>query len=455
MDPSRTSPEGATEAVRRSPLDATSFPVGSTDGLLAEIQSLTERLIPESPEWHKALAELGGRPGAVQQLVRVLRESPPWAGRLASLVLREETTPLIRRSLQRDAAAAAPDRRLNPLVALRDDELLKQLGTLSAGAWLDAGGVLALRNPTEFVDMLCDRHTSVDPETVSRVEQVRTAFAIGPESMLGRLLQRRLRPDARRMVLELLGQQRGHAIRPLLDQAHRRSRTAEERRTVLREQLRHATAVIERPAGTIRQGFGRLEPLDAAGRVHLEIVEDIGDGRVVHTIVCFGHAKGAALSVPMRATLDEAVTPPHAGAGSIEIRLGQVRTLLEGLTGTSRVRLAHLVERLHDTPPEPLDGPQPTEPLAADEVHALMEVSWWQAWRPFVTGRRRAGPAGAFRGATARRVAEGLRFNALAMHLVGDERAPRVAADAVWAARGRRTPLVKALAQHELREGLI
>jgi hypothetical protein len=219
-----------------------------------------------------------------------------------------------------------------------------------------------------------------------------------------------------------------------------------------------------------------LHPIDGAGEVALEIFERLKEGRLLQSTVRIGPLDVSHVTAPAEGDL-EAAAAQAAGTVGVRITLGNARAFLEGIPERRRKKLGPLLDRLGDTPSDPLRHPQPGAELSREEARRLVIDPLWRDWRPFLRlvpwtasellpgrsftadtfpGRFEDLDAYAERDATRalmRRTPatlnSELRHMALLLQLRGDPRAGNVAAETILIARRRPSVLLRALAERE------
>lgn len=449
--------------------------------VLLEIFAAVEMAQKKLGNATRRLEDVVNRTGVAEQLLRLLRSGPIEGAQMAAIGLVHARSELVRKAIQREVRTATGERRLAALGALTPEELEEALGNggLQPEDLVEGAGLIALNDPGGFVDMVCEGSKVVGLPTVDYVERVRQSFSVGAASLYGPMLDRPLTPRARARVLGILGRESGPEIQAILEKAQGRADNDDDRRAVRRERLRQATVSIESSTAAV-EGAAVLLPPEDVGTVSLEIVERTAGGKTLWSTARFNTFQKAqqvtvgadsdALSL-----LDRIAKRP----GFARLSLGQARWVLESLPPRRRTDLKLALHRLQAVEPEPivfapLDAHHP--PI---DWSSLVVESIWQNWRPLqnVLKIKPAAlalaselPPGEFPGpleslrapiqqnvptilkhrGVATNLASCGRHLALSMHVIGDARAPAVAAEAVKLPRGRRSELVLALGQREL-----
>lgn len=449
------------------------------DRLLSEIQRVLEgQRDPMTVK--RRLGSIVNAPGAAEALARVLQTGDVIDAQLASLALPYATNELVRRGLQRDARRSTGGRRAILLSSLTDGELTEVLATVSEGAddeWLlDAMALFAVNDPGDFVEMLSETVPVVGIQLVDHIEKVRAAYAISASAIYGPLLGRKLTKEARTRVVAILGHEPSDDARALLRREQSRVVADEDKRMLRREQMRQSTLALQGMTTSVPTGIALLSPVGPRDTAALEILEDVGGGRGVATVVIIAMSGAAeTFSQPLEISVEE--TRKAAARDVVELSLGQARWLVESLPTKRRTRLGAILERLSTTPSEPIERPSPLEELSATDALALAADPAFVRWRPLATSVGwpdeeleqpanedsfpvpKASLKSRAREELARSLAvnktreafsSGLRHMALWMSLRGDARAGQVAQEALRVVQRRPGLLSEAIAERDL-----
>lgn len=448
------------------------------DRLLSEIQRVLEgQRDPATVK--RRLSTIVNAPGAAETLARVLQTGDVVDAQLASLALPYATSELVRRGLQRDARRSSGGRRALLLSSLTDEELTDVLSSVSEGAddWLlDAMALFAINDPADFVEMLSESVPVVGVQLVEHIEKVRAAYAISASAVYGPLLGRKLTREARSRVVAILGHEPSDEARALLEREQSRAVADDEKRFLRRERMRQNTLALQGVTVAPPSGIALLSPVGPRDTAALEILEDVGEGRGVATMVIVAMSSAAdTFSRPLEVSVEEA--RQAAAPDVVELSLGQARWLIESLPTKRRTRLKAIVERLSTTPSVPIERPAPTQHLTDDEARALAEDPAFVRWRPLATGvgwpdaaleqppttepfpvplaqlkaRAREELARCLQvNKTRESFSSGLRHMALWMSLRGDPRAGAVAHEALQVVQRRPGLLSEAIAERDL-----
>jgi hypothetical protein len=434
----------------------------TADDLLEILREAVAGRALDRADVQRQVSEVVNRAGAADLLLEVLKTGDAFQTQQAAYGLGFARSELIRRRLRMLALASSGDRRLACLAALTPEELetfIARQGNVARRSLLESSSLIALNRPQEFVDLVCDGSAVVKLATVDEIEAMRRRYGIGSVSLYAPLLQRPLTSDAIARVAAILGAESDPEARDLLRGALSRAKDDDTRKTLRREQLRHASRAIVPPQADARAGFAVIRPVLAENTAWLDIYEELPGGQAVQSSLCWPIRRrldfmSTPLDVPLAQYQDVTVDPGR----DAKISLGQARAFLEGVPESLRKAIGPILDRLQGIQSEELAPPTPEGSLSSDEARAVLRRPVWSEWQPFAGLVTDATPTEAELAQTqlSRRggatwLAEGLRHMALVMHLRGESEAPAVAAEAVWTARKRASPLVLALAEAELK----
>ncbi len=331
--------------------------------------------------------------------------------------------------------------------------------------------LLALNEPELFVEKLCVNRRWVDLPAVQAIEAMRSRCGLGPASLYGPLLDRRLSAEARLFVHQLLGGVPGEGARALLESEERRAESDDTARSARRERMRQRT---------LQAAFDGPPSDSVAWRISLEAVQQVdwfqplADGGVVTRIVFTRTKMFHALARFVAAA-------PVAEVTASMLSVGQLRTLLEEIPSARRQLPGPLWERLdqREAVPFPTVPPVDSAPSPAEErLHRAPwdRLSWPGAkhrWPRVLLEESRSVDAASWpRDAMRPRLAHDLLTEICAdraaraeasqqlvwlsrhLALAGQPLASEVAAEAASLARGRAGPVLWGLVERTLGEEL-